>query len=207
MSSSKSNNHKKRKSTVDDGFHDDKPYEELRAENEKLKAEIVDLKAKLQREKLPDGRRKGAEEEDLSDDGDEGSVSDNANDPWSVMFRQLREHRTIHGDCKVPFKFPSNPKLGFWVGKQRKLNKKKELSQDRIDKLDGIDFVWGERLFASPFLGGALCRAREVPAGAGRRRSREPVQSLSPGEMGVSAAHGIRAREEWCPIPAVAGTD
>jgi len=37
-------------------------------------------------------------EEDLSDD--EETVVDES-DKWTIMFRQLREYRIIHGDCQV----------------------------------------------------------------------------------------------------------
>ena len=120
----------------------------LKAKNDKLQAENDEVKAKneqLQAQLLDaaaNRKHDGVDEEESSDDDE--SVVDSSNDPWNVMLNQLREYRSIHGHCKVPFKFPSNPKLGFWVGMQRKKHKKGELSQDRVDKLDHIDFFWGK---------------------------------------------------------------
>jgi hypothetical protein len=69
---------------------------------EKAEALVESLKAKTV----------STEEENSTDD--EESATEDANDPWTIKFKELRQHRMIHGDCKVPEK-GSNPKLGQWV--------------------------------------------------------------------------------------------
>lgn len=136
-------NNKKRKSANENIR--DKSYEQLQTEIETLQAENKTLKEKideLQNELVT--AKRNIKDDETSDDEDEASVSETSNDPWSLMFQQLREYRSIHGDCKVPFKYPSNPKLGFWVGMQRQKNKKKKLYRDRVDKLDSLEFYWGK---------------------------------------------------------------
>lgn len=82
--------------------------------------------------------------ESPSDEGwsdDEESVVD-VNDNWTTMFRQLREYKIMHGDCRVPRNFSANRKLAMWVKNNRKL-KVTNSKPERIIKLDSIGFYWG----------------------------------------------------------------
>jgi hypothetical protein len=87
------------------------------------------------------------DEEDLSDD--EESVVDES-DKWTMMFRQLREYRTIHGDCRVPRSYKENPKRARWVDDQRtayrnfKTGKGKKIRPERKIKLDSLGFFWSK---------------------------------------------------------------
>jgi hypothetical protein len=38
---------------------------------------------------------------------------------WRDLFRQLCEYKVQFGDCLVPARYSTNPKLGKWVLKQR----------------------------------------------------------------------------------------
>ena len=68
---------------------------------------------------------------------------------WSNRFQELKDYKAQHGDCCVPYHYAANPKLGFWVSKQRRLyteqhetGKKNGLTEDRFKQLDSIGFTW-----------------------------------------------------------------
>ena len=113
-----------------------KQLENALIENEELKAKAIG----------------GANiEEEFSDDEDDGKT-----DPWSMKFKELRQYRMVHGNCKVPEK-GSLPKLGQWVTNQKraynnlKQNKKGlKISPDRILKLESLDMFWGKAFPAPP---------------------------------------------------------
>lgn len=56
---------------------------------------------------------------------------------WDRYFEKLQSYKAEHGHCQVPF---NDTGLGLWVASQRK--RSEELSQERIDLLDKIGFVW-----------------------------------------------------------------
>jgi hypothetical protein len=70
---------------------------------------------------------------------------------WDSRFNELLEYKKKFGDCKVPQHYKDNKALGKWVAKQReqyKLYKRGEhsfLTADRLEKLQGIGFVWSVR--------------------------------------------------------------
>lgn len=60
---------------------------------------------------------------------------------WQDRFDELRRYRDLHGTTRVGNDHP----LGRWVSVQRtnyRKNNKRHLSQERIDQLDSIGFVW-----------------------------------------------------------------
>ena len=67
---------------------------------------------------------------------------------WKQHFNELVKYKKKHGDCLVPQKYEHNVRLGTWVTKQRVEHKKwlkgvhSRLTQERIDQLNEIDFVW-----------------------------------------------------------------
>jgi len=73
---------------------------------------------------------------------------DRKDDAWNLQFEALMEYKRENGHCNVPTTRANATKLGKWVGKQReeykKWEKKKQsqLSQYRIDKLNGAGFQW-----------------------------------------------------------------
>ena len=74
---------------------------------------------------------------------------------WETRFNELVQYKARHGDCNAPRgrKVPqSQGPLGRWVHKQRDGYKKSKLSQDRIDRLNGIGFDW------TPPIGGSRKR-------------------------------------------------
>lgn len=61
---------------------------------------------------------------------------------WNEKFARLKKYKTVHGDCLVPQLYPEDRELGHWVSNQRMKYKRKILSQERIDRLESIDFAW-----------------------------------------------------------------
>ena len=60
------------------------------------------------------------------------------------MFTALVAYKQMHGDCKVPARWPENPQLSTWVHEQRKRWRRGKLSQERIRKLEQVGFVCGK---------------------------------------------------------------
>eukprot|EP00579_Thalassiosira_antarctica_P020811 CAMPEP_0201959360 /NCGR_PEP_ID=MMETSP0904-20121228/6349_1 /ASSEMBLY_ACC=CAM_ASM_000553 /TAXON_ID=420261 /ORGANISM="Thalassiosira antarctica, Strain CCMP982" /LENGTH=255 /DNA_ID=CAMNT_0048505021 /DNA_START=118 /DNA_END=881 /DNA_ORIENTATION=+ len=63
---------------------------------------------------------------------------------WEEQFKQLVEFKGKHGHCRVPVRYLNDPSFGQWVTGQRKRYKGKggKLGKDRIDRLNGIGFMW-----------------------------------------------------------------
>jgi hypothetical protein len=62
---------------------------------------------------------------------------------WEDRFRELCYFKAIHGHTNVPRK--DHPQLGSWVQTQRQKRKNCSISQERMDKLNSIEFCWGVR--------------------------------------------------------------
>ena len=60
-------------------------------------------------------------------------------DAWELRYEELTNYKAQNGDCNVPTK--QGP-LGRWVNNQRQSYKKGKLSQESIDLLESIGFVW-----------------------------------------------------------------
>ncbi|WP_180375819.1 helicase associated domain-containing protein, partial [Chlamydia suis] len=71
-----------------------------------------------------------------------GFVWDVTEEAWEENFLELKRFREEYGHCKVPKRYPQNPSLGFWVRTQRYAFKKGKLSEDKIERLEEIGFVW-----------------------------------------------------------------
>ena len=71
-----------------------------------------------------------------------GFVWDILEEAWEENFLELQRFREEHGHCKVPKRYPQNPFLGVWVSVQRYAFKKGKLSEDKIERLEEIGFVW-----------------------------------------------------------------
>ena len=64
---------------------------------------------------------------------------------WEEMFIALKVYKDKHGDCNVPQRWAENKQLGRWVGVQRRNLRNKQLSNDRIKRLEEMGFVWNIR--------------------------------------------------------------
>jgi len=67
---------------------------------------------------------------------------------WEDRYQELIAYKERHGNCCVPISYAKNKKLGTWVSNCRKQYKLREegetssMSQERIDKLNAIGFIW-----------------------------------------------------------------
>lgn len=67
---------------------------------------------------------------------------------WKQRFDLLKEYKEKNGDCLVPFKYPANKTLGFWVATQREdykariEGKKSPMTDERIEALEALGMVW-----------------------------------------------------------------
>lgn len=94
--------------------------------------------------------------EDGSQDGNTASSESSATlsfrayqaENWTEKFEELLLFRREHGHCLVPNSFPENQALAQWVKRQRyqyklKLeNKRSTMSDERVNALDRVGFVW-----------------------------------------------------------------
>jgi hypothetical protein len=65
---------------------------------------------------------------------------------WQEMYAQLLAYKEAHGDCKVPTKYPENPKLGNWVSNQRQLFSRDALKSAHRELLTQIGFVFKSKV-------------------------------------------------------------
>lgn len=67
---------------------------------------------------------------------------------WQERLNELKDFRRATGHCLVPHTYPENPELARWVKRQRsqyglfKQGKKSSISEDRIQILNDLGFVW-----------------------------------------------------------------
>ena len=61
---------------------------------------------------------------------------------WMKMYKALCEFKKENGHCKVPEGYSHNRQLATWVSHLRESYKKKNLSQERIDRLNRLGFCW-----------------------------------------------------------------
>ena len=61
---------------------------------------------------------------------------------WEQRFSELLSFKERFGHCNVPDKWQENPKLGNWIGVQRRSYQKGKISQERISGLNEVGFLW-----------------------------------------------------------------
>ena len=77
---------------------------------------------------------------------------------WESMFQALKDYKAVHGDTLVPATYPDNPQLGNFVDNSRQVYRMRleseesgkipdrgyhvMMSDERIEKLNSIGFVW-----------------------------------------------------------------
>jgi len=71
-----------------------------------------------------------------------GFKFDRYNDRWESRYCELIEYRECHGHYNVPDSWPENLRLARWVMTQRQMFRKGKLSQNRVQRLEAIGFIW-----------------------------------------------------------------
>ncbi len=61
---------------------------------------------------------------------------------WEQMFDALKNFQAKQSHCRVPGRWPENPKLASWVATQRARKAVGKLSPERIARLDELGFTW-----------------------------------------------------------------
>ncbi len=61
---------------------------------------------------------------------------------WDLRYGELQRFRKDNTHCNVPKNWEENQQLANWVEHQRILYKKGKLSDERVERLKAIDFVW-----------------------------------------------------------------
>ncbi|GKY96992.1 hypothetical protein MPSEU_000658000 [Mayamaea pseudoterrestris] len=61
---------------------------------------------------------------------------------FNEKFQRLVFYKAQHGNTLVPKSYKDDQELGNWVSMQRILWKKNRLSQERVEKLDSLQFTW-----------------------------------------------------------------
>lgn len=149
----------------------------------------------------------------LIDIGFDWSTSDPRHVSWDERFEQLRQFKMKYGHVQVPMGWSENSSLSNWVSAQRqdyKLYNKgrpSRLTQDKIDRLDHLGFVWeaqrgGRRRKLEP-----LSEMKDVPASPAADKSDPPGEKSS--SRLPSASEAIRAasarRPQGIPSSLMAG--
>mmetsp|Transcript_21427 Transcript_21427/g.46546 ORF Transcript_21427/g.46546 Transcript_21427/m.46546 type:complete len:244 (-) Transcript_21427:150-881(-) len=63
-------------------------------------------------------------------------------DRWEEQYGTLCLYREIHEHCNVPHNDTENARLATWVNRQRTLYREGKLSDNCIERLEWIDFMW-----------------------------------------------------------------
>jgi len=100
---------------------------------------------------LNEGKQSTMTTERIAVLNDIGFVWDTLTSQWETRLNELKEFRELHGHSNVPSTYGENPKLAIWVKCQRRQYKKlsqnqpSNISEERIKKLNQLDFVWKAR--------------------------------------------------------------
>jgi len=61
---------------------------------------------------------------------------------WDAMFKELKRYKERYGHCKVPRRWPHNPRLAEWVSGQRTRRTQVSLSSAQKEQLNELGFDW-----------------------------------------------------------------
>eukprot|EP00956_Cyclotella_meneghiniana_P010292 scaffold14196_cov27-Cyclotella_meneghiniana.AAC.2 len=61
---------------------------------------------------------------------------------WNKRLNELKQFKSVHGHCNVPLRYDQNPALGRWVIQLRDKKKKDALCEERVNKLNTLNFTW-----------------------------------------------------------------
>jgi Skp family chaperone for outer membrane proteins len=124
----------------------------LETREEKIKKETETKVAKV-KSKLKEKEELKAQECKREAKSEKQEENKKKYEKWEDRYDQLLEFYRKHGHCKVTRHYTDNPSLGEWVSDQRKYYRRKasKLSQDRIQKLNELNFIWEPPSFQKTF--------------------------------------------------------
>lgn len=64
---------------------------------------------------------------------------------WDERYGELKTYTERFGDCRIPLNWSENPHLATWVNVQRRARKgdgRWKLTEERINRLDALGFIW-----------------------------------------------------------------
>jgi len=111
---------------------------------------------KLPEDLVASSKKKQKREPSSSGEGDDDDDDDSKGhrfrpyqyEQWTEKFQELTDFRKEKGHCQVPHTYTENPPLARWVKRQRyqyKLkmeNKQSTMTDERVDLLENIGFIW-----------------------------------------------------------------
>jgi hypothetical protein len=68
---------------------------------------------------------------------------------WRLQYEKLVDFKGKTGHCIVPARYEQDEALRQWISKQRSVDNKNKMRQDRKDLLDTLEFVWGADTLAA----------------------------------------------------------
>ena len=88
-------------------------------------------------------------------------IIENTSASWFYYLGLLQNFKEIHGHTNIPSTYEENPALATWVIFQRVQYKKNRLTQERINKLEALGFIWDpvDSAWEEMFL--ELCKFKE----------------------------------------------
>jgi hypothetical protein len=95
---------------------------------------------RAERRKKLNGKKSRLSEEKEALLNDAGFIWSSKEWNWQLRLKDLKMYKELHGHCIVPTK--DGGSLGAWVMTQRLQYGKNALSQDRVDALNELGFVW-----------------------------------------------------------------
>lgn len=116
-----------------------KEYGHCRISGASKSHKALGLWIKTQRDNYTNGK---LSPERISELENIGFIWDPLHADWEDYFARLVLFHTSHGHCRIPQIYPLDPKLGRWVGSQRKNYAKGILSPERISRLEALGMDW-----------------------------------------------------------------
>lgn len=93
-----------------------------------------------------------------------GFISDPAEAFWESRFAELLLFKQSHGHCNVSEKYntATGINLGSWVNAQRRLRSKNKIPEERLRRLNALDFVWDHKMWHWEVMFSALQHYKEM---------------------------------------------
>jgi hypothetical protein len=101
---------------------------------------------------------------------------------WNERFNSLVNWKEDTGDCRVPFNCASG--LGWWVNTQRQARRKGKMSDERIERLDSIGFIWTPQEISRGGTSSSVAGSTSGQASAGNA---SPGASLTEGSNSLAS--------------------